>query len=414
VLVRSSDDRLGFERVELIYLALLAFVVIADLWFEFDAPTWGTQPPHAHLLDKWLLCALLGTAFAHFLKAVQFSERIILIALSAIFLVVGQVAIAFSGRLALVAYAVTAASAVTYLYMLVAGRRSFSETVKIVAPVWLIVLSVPISGSFINFTGTFTSQTYDRYLFLFEEQLGVRIAVVFQILVTKGPQWLTPFLQIVYGSVPAMVALHFGFDKTKHWPMPLVVVLSSIAGAALYLVYPAVGPEFTVENYYNIMFPTTHVDFLDLSKAQAVRNCMPSLHAAWGYFFLWNSSTFSRAVRYVFWLFGVLTLVAAVVIGRHWFIDLIVALPFATAIQGLFASHLRWSNPKRFLTIFCSVLILSFWLVMLQTDWFVSGLPSALCWALIASTVFVSVKLAYEIDDLQESANVSLQLKLTD
>jgi len=273
-------------------------------------------------------------------------------------------------------------------------------------------MSIFVSGSFINFTGTFANETYDRYLFLFEEQLGVRIASVIQTLVTKGPSWAIPFLQFIYELIPAMVALHFGLDKTKQWHMPLLFVFSAIAGGALYLLYPAAGPEYTIENYYDSMFPTTHVGFLDPAKAHAIRNCMPSLHAAWGYFFLWNSSTYSRPVRYFFWLFGLLTLISAFVMGRHWFTDLIVALPFAAAMQGAFASHLRLSNPKRFLTISCCVLIVSFWLVMLQTDWFVSSLPLALCWVMIVSTVFVSVKLAHEMTNRQESPRKLFLLRL--
>jgi hypothetical protein len=78
-------------------------------------------------------------------------------------------------------------------------------------------------------------------------------------------------------------------------------------------------------------------------------------------------------------------------------------------IQGAFASHLRWSNPKRFLTSSCCVLIVSFWLVMLQIGWFVSGLPSTLCWAMIVLTVYVSVILAHGITNRQASTNSLLR-----
>ena len=123
MLIRSSDNQLGDERIELIYLTLLAFAVILVLWLELNAATLGILLPHAFLLTRWFLYALLGATLAHFLKAVQFSERIVLVALSAIFIAVGPTIIAFPGRLALVAYTITAASAVTYLYMLVAGGR---------------------------------------------------------------------------------------------------------------------------------------------------------------------------------------------------------------------------------------------------------------------------------------------------
>ncbi|MBN9008276.1 MAG: phosphatase PAP2 family protein [Rhizobiales bacterium] len=190
----------------------------------------------------------------------------------------------------------------------------------------------------------------------------------------------------VYELLPVMVALHYGFDKSKRLPFPILFVVSATVGYLLYLCFPAVGPGYTIENYYNAIVATKPT-YLDTANASVPRNCMPSLHATWAYFFLWNSGNFNIPIRWLFRTFGLLTLVAAIGgLGGHWFIDLVVALPFACAIQTICISDLPWNDPRRSLVIIgCSVLVIA-WLIVLHDHRLFDAIPLFLRWLMVLSS----------------------------
>jgi ABC-type multidrug transport system permease subunit len=74
---------------------------------------------------------------------------------------------------------------------------------------------------------------------------------------------------------------------------------------------------------------------------------MPSLHAVWAYLVVFATQGLRRFIRMAAAMFAALTLVAAIEIGGHWFVDLVVALPFAVAVQALVTFSIPFRAPER-------------------------------------------------------------------
>ena len=112
-------------------------------------------------------------------------------------------------------------------------------------------------------------------------------------------------LLVVYNWLPLVAVMVMVYTtQRKHY------LLSLFSAAALavpcYLLFPAVGPAH-------------------LSDALAPRNCMPSLHFTWAFLAFWYSP---KTWRWPMAVFVLLTAVATITVGEHYFIDLIAAVPF--------------------------------------------------------------------------------------
>lgn len=119
---------------------------------------------------------------------------------------------------------------------------------------------------------------------------------------------------------------------------------------------------------------------------------MPSLHAAWAYLFLLNLSCVERAVgRLVIGAAALITILAALTVGEHWFIDLIVALPFAMSVNAL-VGRLPWSSkPQPLLSLAGAVMVAAwFWAIMSNAF---ARLPSDVDWIAVAATTLSPVVL---------------------
>lgn len=87
-------------------------------------------------------------------------------------------------------------------------------------------------------------------------------------------------------------------------------VLAPVLAAVGYILCPAVGPGWVKDPH-------------------AARNCMPSMHLTWALLFWWYSRGWVRKLMaFYVWV----TVAATLGLGQHYWIDLIVAVPFTAAI----------------------------------------------------------------------------------
>jgi PAP2 superfamily len=113
-------------------------------------------------------------------------------------------------------------------------------------------------------------------------------------------------LLLVYNWLPLVAAIIMVYTaQRKHYLLSLFS--ASVLAAPCYLLFPAVGPAH-------------------LSDMLAPRNCMPSLHFTWAFLAFWYSPP---AWQWLMAGFVLLTGVATVTVGEHYFIDLVAAVPFA-------------------------------------------------------------------------------------
>ncbi len=137
----------------------------------------------------------------------------------------------------------------------------------------------------------------------------------------------------IYLVLPNVVALAWIFEQnTTTRTAWLIGGLMCFVGFAL---FPAVGPA--------------HYNWAAHSALPAPRNCVPSMHMTWS--LLIAIMARDRRLKFAFWVFAALTAFATIAIGEHYLIDLIVAVPFTSAIR----SSAEWLEsrsiyPKRLLS----------------------------------------------------------------
>lgn len=88
------------------------------------------------------------------------------------------------------------------------------------------------------------------------------------------------------------------------------LLIGAVLGLLCYYLFPAVGPIW-------------------VGTPNAIRNCMPSLHLTWA-LLIWIFA--SRRARWPMLAFLILTAVATMGLGEHYFIDLVAAVPFTTLV----------------------------------------------------------------------------------
>src|SRR5208337_5691574 len=101
---------------------------------------------------------------------------------------------------------------------------------------------------------------------------------------------------------------------------------------------PACGPV----HVFGAGFPWHPLSTADAMRMAVVpivlkgaRNAIPSLHMTWVLLVWWNSRGLARWVRAIALVFVVLTAMATLGTGEHYFIDLVVAFPFSLMVQAL-------------------------------------------------------------------------------
>jgi hypothetical protein len=125
---------------------------------------------------------------------------------------------------------------------------------------------------------------------------------------------------------------------------------------------------------------------------------MPSLHMGWTLLVWWYSRGLSRAERLIAFAFLALTAFATLGTGEHWFVDLVVAFPFALFIDALCAYHVSWKDSRRLLTMLAGLGITLAWFASLRYGakifWISPVIPWTLSAATIAFTYIQQAKLA--------------------
>jgi hypothetical protein len=153
----------------------------------------------------------------------------------------------------------------------------------------------------------------------------------------------------------------------------------AIAGTALYLACPAVGPGGAFNGDFPYRIPLAGV--IPVSMPPGARNCMPSMHTAWILCLLWCAPPMRRWFRAILWAFAGFTLLYALSAGGHYLVDLIVAVPFALAIRSAFRSE--WKSPGFVL----NAAMVVFWFAALRYGVGLFTLSPAVPYGLTAATL---------------------------
>jgi hypothetical protein len=161
-------------------------------------------------------------------------------------------------------------------------------------------------------------------------------------------------------------------------------------GFLFYNLFPACGPLYVFGQGFPFHpLPIAIVSRLALAPAaiSGWRNAMPSLHLAWTLLAWWYSKGLSWIERLVAFAFLALTVLATLGTGEHWFVDLIVAFPYALMIQAICAYHVPWKDPVRKTALFLGLGGTLGWIAMLRYGTELFWTSPIVPWALSAATI---------------------------
>ena len=279
------------------------------------------------------------------------------------------------------------------------------------APAALFVASDYFASTMLEWTSAAHPKTLDLYLLSFDYSLRVQWAFVAGQMYALRP-WLHNISLLAYVGLAIPIALVYGGRlvrfKEKAFPAMLAFLITGPLGVLFYNVFPACGPRALFQQGFPFHpFPMDQAPRLLLESVAIAgpRNAIPSLHLAWMLLAWWYSRGLSWFERLIAFAFLALTVFATLGTGEHWFVDLIVAFPFALLIQGICAYSVSWKDSRRLAAFLSGLLGTLAWLGMLRYGTRFFWTSPIIPWGLAAATVALSCIRQRSLDNAVETAN---------
>jgi len=391
--VRGDTGIYAYRTVSIIWFIGVAYVLLAEITEYFEL---GRVPV---VFDYW---ALSGPLLA--LVLFGRNRKLVLAAVWAA-LIAGVTGALWDPRY--LVFAMPIATGVvgfsTLFAMLVVGpeRRRSWFLIMIGS---LILIGQQIAGAFQQLT-TVTEETFDNRAYLVDLSFGFN-ALALASRLNEMP--MADALKAAYFEVIGlgymalmlitgwMVMLQLKRQSPRWLVGFAVFVLSGTAAGLLYHVFPAAGPAATYGSLLGLPDPRGITPAVNYVNSDHVRNCMPSIHFAWALLVLINARGLPRVFQVSALLYVGLTFVATLVMGEHYLVDLVVAVPFAIGMQGLACALVYKQKPG---ASFCvGTLLTAFWFYALveQVDWFLA-IPGFTVGAACLTLLFSAI--AFWIDE---------------
>ena len=291
-------------------------------------------------------------------------------------------------------------------------------------PAAAFVMSDYFASNMLGWTATAHPKTLDLYLLSFDGSLRTQLAFGAGQLYARFPALHVIALVAYVGLAIPITTIYAGRlvrFKEGAFPAMLALLITGPIGILFYNLFPACGPH----NMFGASFPFKPFPVSDLPRLflepaafQGPRNAMPSLHMGWTLLVWWYSRGLSRAERIIAFAFLALTAFATLGTGEHWFIDLVVAFPFALFIDALCAYHVSWKDSRRLRTMLAGLGITLAWFASLRYGakifWISPVIPWTLSAATIAFAYIQQAKLARVATALENATTLHGQLSQLD
>jgi hypothetical protein len=287
-----------------------------------------------------------------------------------------------------------------------AGREEQKQLKSILIPAAGFTVFILGTSRFLGLSALLFPKTLDVYAYAFDGSLGFEPAFMVG-------RWFRdyPFVGTIghglYEALPLAMALVYAayLRQKKTTPLLLLEIFMSagLLGYFLYLAFPAAGPAYLMgARFPGLPTPFSPMRTLILNghflrqfylPQEIGRNAMPSLHMTWALLMAFNCRPFPRLVRVAAVMFVFATVLGTLGTGEHYFIDLVVAFPFAVAIQALATRGVSLKSRSRLFPLVGGATLTLLWLVLLRY-----AIPLFFRWAplvpwlcVIASTALTSL-----------------------
>lgn len=276
-------------------------------------------------------------------------------------------------------------------------------------PALLFVTSDWWATTLLAVTSALHPKTLDLYLYSFDASLGLQLSfVVGRWFLHLG--WLRAVSMVFYVGLPVVIGLVYGQqlrvgNRSRAISAMIAFLITGPIGLIFYNILPAAGPAHVFND-----FPLRPLSmgeasrlFLVPIKIAAPPNAIPSLHMAWVLLAWWNSKGLATWCRRVALAFVVFTVLATLGTGEHYFVDLVVAVPFAVMVQAIAQYTVPLADRKRSVPLLAGLLITLAWFTLLsfgvRTMWVSPVVP----WGLMVATLAACFPLQRQLMSLPQA-----------
>jgi hypothetical protein len=276
---------------------------------------------------------------------------------------------------------------------------------SILVPAAALTFFILGSQKLLNLSGLLFPKTLDLYAYAFDGSLGFQPSFLLGRLFRDFPV-VSLIGHFTYFALPiAMALVYAGHLRRKNTP-PLfileILMAAGLLGYFLYLAFPVAGPAYVAgPSFPGSPLTLSALHQLNLQPIplnwKISRNAMPSLHMTWMLLLWFNCKSFSRWVRALAFGLVLITICDTLGTGEHYLIDLVVACPFAVAIQALCTRWVPLQSKARLVPLVGGAAVLVTWLFLLGygTNWFL--LTPVIPWACVIASTTMSALWMREI-----------------
>jgi hypothetical protein len=264
-------------------------------------------------------------------------------------------------------------------------------------PSLLFVVSEYFADNLLHWTAANHPKVLDLYLFSFDSSLGIQIPFVIGQAFSVWP-WFRLVGILFYIGLPIPIALVYAGQllrvREKAIPAMAAFLVTGPVGVIFYNLFPALGPVHLFEQGFP-WHPLTIAEsarlLMEPVSIAGPPNAIPSLHMAWVLLVWWYSRGLAQWERLVALLFMFFTVLSTLGTGEHYFVDLVVAFPFALLIESMCAFSLKIGDRYRVLA-FCAGLAGTVgWFALLRNAVHFFWMTPAVPWFFCAITVLASL-----------------------
>ena len=286
-------------------------------------------------------------------------------------------------------------------------------------PAVLFAASEYMASTLLDFTEALHPKTFDLYLYSFDCSLRVQFSFLVGQIFARH-LWFRFVALLFYIALPLPLALVYAAhlrQKSKNaFPVMLAFLVTGPLGVLFYNLVPATGPiHIFGQNFPWHPLPTSQAMQLVLQTVpvKGARNAIPSLHMAWVLLVWWNSKGLSRWIRAIALAFVVFTALATVGIGEHYFVDLVVAFPFALMVQALCLYPLSFQSTSRRAAFLFGAFASLAWMALVSFAIPIFWISPLIPWAMVIATISVSSWLSHRLQNA-EFTNERIAYEITD
>jgi len=336
--------------------------------------------------NSMIACGFLGAVFIHAASRPGWKRMLFAALVGMAFAVVyvllkGVVATdAFARAMGMGAFWGIGSIVVLSFEMVIYGKR---ENLRFLSDALVLPVFSLVAGIGMQLTNGLTHASYDNLLYAFDTSLGIAPGLRV-ISWCRAAPWIATASGLVYAGLLIFPPLYHAWAlhkvRTEKYNLMHVFVIAGICGFVFYQICPAMGPLYLFESKFPDHLPALVP--LQAFSSTGVNNAMPSMHMTWALLVWWSAWELGPVALGIASAVVGFTGLATLGSGEHYLIDLIVAVPLAMAVNGIYRRS--WSRA------IAGVAMVVGWTVYLRMGLW-TGVAATLHWMLIAVTLVVAL-----------------------